>query len=90
MTGSDYSKIILRANSEAPFASLATVRSVAPLSSSKTQPPLRATIAPMRPTPATLSPGAAARIAPSIFQPDAIRSGGDNLDRSRVLCGVAG
>src|SRR3984957_20730166 len=64
-----YSKIRLRLKSEAPFAPFATERSSAPLSSSRTQPPLRATIDPMRPRPATVSPGAAVRIAPSIFRP---------------------
>lgn len=67
LTWPDYSKIRLRVKSEAPFAPFVTARSSAPLSSSKTQPPLRATIAPIRPKPATLSPGAAVRIAPSIL-----------------------
>src|SRR6202020_2042817 len=62
-----YSKILLRVKSEAPFAPFATPRSSVPLSSSRTHPPLRATIAPIRPKPATLSPGDAVRIPPSIF-----------------------
>src|SRR5271166_5016119 len=63
----DHSKIRLRVKSEAPFAAFDIARSALPLSSSTTQPSFRATIAPIRPRPATLSPGAARRIAPSIL-----------------------
>src|ERR1700722_16868849 len=63
----DHSKIRLRAKSEAPFAAFDTARSALPLSSTTTQPSFRATIAPMRPKPATRSPGPAVWIAPSIF-----------------------
>src|SRR5580704_7481100 len=63
----DHSKIRLRVKSEEPFAAFDTARSSLPLSSSTTQPSFRATIAPIRPRPATLSPGAAMRISPPIL-----------------------
>src|SRR6185312_16080008 len=83
-----YSKIRSRANSAAPFAPLATDRSSLPLSSMRTQPPPRGTIAPILPRPAIMSPG---RVDCAIdAKPHAASLSGDDLDRPRVWRGLAG